>query len=38
MKKVEGQLTMELEEMAELRENERKAYDEWRREFEQNNS
>jgi len=34
----EGQLTMELEEMAELRENERKAYDEWRREIEQNNS
>jgi hypothetical protein len=34
----EGQLTMELEEMAELRENERKAYNQWRREFEQNNS
>ena len=34
----EGVLTMELEEMTELRENERKAYDEWRREFEPNNS
>ena len=29
---------MQLEEMTELRENERKAYDEWRREFEQYNS
>jgi len=41
----EVRLNMELEEMAELRENERRAYenerriyDEWRREFVQNNS